>query len=259
MTFVNLGIYVNIQICTINLEKRFGSLRAICNLNIDTGLQWQCLGILGRNGAGKTTLLRILVGLLQQSAGSVEIKINGHTWSHADPQIATYLAEQTNLINSITGRQYLRLYDAMNQIVGVETKKELRDELIEKFSLGGELTKLVVQMSKGTKRKLEVVAAVSSQVDLIITDELTEGLDITSRIVLEVAIKDMAQSGKRFLVSSHDLSFVTSVCDSIIIIDHGKCIDTFQVSEEASNMKERVASAFNLTSCGLSKYDNKYK
>jgi len=240
---------MNIQIRTINLEKRFGSLRAIHNLNINTGLEWECLGILGKNGAGKTTLLRILVGLLQSSEGCVEIKINGRTWSHVGPRIATYIAEQSNLINSITGRQYLQLYDAMNRLVGIERQGDLYNELIERFSLNGELTKLVAQMSKGTKRKLEVVAAVSSQVDLVITDELTEGLDIPSRIVLEMAIKNMAKSGKRFIVSSHDLSFVTSVCDSIIIIDNGKCVDDFHVSEGGSNIKERVASAFNLTSC----------
>lgn len=239
---------MDIHIRTIDLEKKFGSLRAICNLNIDTGLDWQSLGILGKNGAGKTTLLRILVGLLQANAGHVEIEINGQIWSHADPKISTYIAEQSILIDSITGRQYLRLYEAMNQLIDVKVDKELRQELVQRFSLEKEIKKFIGQMSKGTKRKLEVAAAVSSQVNLVVTDELTEGLDMPSRIVLETAVKNMTQLGKRFIVSSHDLSFVTSVCDSIIIIDEGKCIDTFRVSNESSNIKERITSVYNLTS-----------
>lgn len=227
----------------LGLRKRFGPVRAVEDLSLETPPGSRCVGVLGRNGAGKTTLLRMLVGLLEPDAGQIEVGARGARWPYAGPKVATYIAEQSSLLTTITGRQHLRLYEDLNRLAGISVDTALRDKLIDRLELGPHLDKLIWRMSKGNRRKVEVVAAIASDVPLVFADELTEGLDIPSRIALESTIRELAGI-RHFVLSSHDLSFISSTVDFVFIVDHGRCVDSFAVSADSPLMKDRVVRAF---------------
>ena len=81
-------------------------------------------------------------------------------------------------------------------------------------------------MSKGTQRKLEIVAALSAETPLFIADELTEGLDAPSRLCLQGVITQLAPH-RQFIVSSHDVGFIAATMEYVVLIDHGKAVDSF--------------------------------
>ena len=229
-----------------DLHKRYGSVRALRGISFSTGNGWRCLGVLGRNGVGKTTLLRVLVGLLQADHGRIEVEVDGTAWSHAGPRIAAFVGEQTTVVPTITGWQYFRLHADMNRLLGIGVNAGVRDEMVQHFLLAEHLGKPAGKMSKGNRRKTEVVAALASEVPLLVADELTDGLDVPSRMALEQVLQEAAKYEKHFIVSSHDLSFVRSVCDTVAVIDGGRCVDWFAMSADEPSFRSRVARAFEL-------------
>lgn len=234
----------DVQIRVCGLVKRYGRVEVLHELNLETRGDWGCLGVLGRNGAGKTTLLRILVGLLPFEGGTLEVQLEGRTLSHADPAAAVFIAEQQTLVESLTGWQHLRTVEGMNAVAGVGVDAALRVKLIEEFGLEEFLGKPIAKMSKGTRRKLELVAALCCNVPIVVADELAEGVDVPSMYTFVKVIKEAVKNGKRFVVSSHNVGFLSDACDVLAVIDRGRCVDMFQVSGAAPDIKQRVLAAF---------------
>lgn len=227
------------------LSKRFGPTVALDGASFDAGGDWSCLGVVGRNAAGKTTLLRILVGLLQADGGRVHFSFSGRDRPYADPREAFFIGETSLLPESFTGREYLDYLAALEQGLGVTTDTDLRDRLAEDLLLGAQLGKRIRAMSKGTKRKLEVVGALSSRVPLVVADELSEGLDIPSMREIERVLRHAGRNGQRFLVSSHDVAFLTAVADQVVVIDSGRVADLFRIDELGiDGAQERILAAF---------------
>lgn len=234
-----------IEISVTGLTKRFGKVVALDHVTFDTGPSWQCLGVVGRNAAGKTTLLRHLVGLLEQDGGTIRFACNGQSRGFADPRDAFFIAEIPFLPESFTGLEFLRYLSALNDSLGVENDVALREEILERLLLKDQVAKRIGSMSKGTKRKLEVVAALSSRVPLVVADELSEGLDIPTMREIQSILKTAAARGQRFLISSHDVAFLTGIADKVVVIDHSRCADFFDVAEVGPEASQaRIFAAF---------------
>lgn len=227
-----------------SVEKRFADTVALNGLSFDIGENSSIVGILGRNGAGKSTFLKILTGFMSADAGQVIVSVGEERLPFAGATHATVLSERSTIVPRLTGWQYLHLHATLNQLAGVATNWEYQQHLIEELELEPHLGKYIARMSKGNHRKMEVVAAMAARTPLVIADELGEGLDFPSLTAVCRTIRQAAQDGRRFVISSHDLSFVGDVCDEVVVIDSGRCVACISAQGDLSAFAAEVKEAF---------------
>jgi ABC-2 type transport system ATP-binding protein len=207
-------------IATSGLLKRFGTTVALdgLDLTVQTG---EVHGFLGPNGAGKTTTIRVLLGLLRTDAGRVEL-LGGDPWADAVAlhRRLAYVPGDVNLWPNLTGGEAIDLLARLRG--GLD--KARRAELIERFDL--DPSKKGRTYSKGNRQKVALVAALASDVELLILDEPTAGLDPLMEVVFQDFIGRAKAAGKTVLLSSHILAQVEKLCDQISIIRMGKIVQS---------------------------------
>lgn len=208
-----------------SLTKKFGALTALdgVDLEVDSG---EIFGFIGPNSAGKSTTIRILLGILRATSG--EAKLFGKdAWKDAvdiHKQIA-YVPGDVNLWPNLTGGEVIDLFVKLRS----GNNKSRREELIRKFDL--DPTKKCRTYSKGSRQKVALIAAFSSDADFYILDEPTSGLDPLMENVFQECILEVKKQGKSVLLSSHILSEVERLCDRVGIIRQGKIIETGTLRE----------------------------
>ena len=177
-------------IATSGLVKSFGSVRALdgLDLSVETG---QVHGFLGPNGAGKSTTLRVLLGLLRANAGQAEL-LGGDPWRDAVGlhRRVAYVPGDVELWPNLTGGEAIDLLGRLRG--GLDTAR--RAELIERFDL--DPRKKGRTYSKGNRQKVAIVAALSSDVELLLLDEPTAGLDPLMETVFKDCIVDAKARGR---------------------------------------------------------------
>ena len=154
-----------------NLEKRFGSLRALDGVSLE--VEDDCIvGLIGPNGSGKTTTIRILLGFIRASAGRAQLfGLDSHVHSSRIRSRIGYVPGEYGMYEEMRGLEYLRFFGALRGY----KKPPLRDKLIEMFDL--DISKRIKSYSHGTRQKLAVVQAFMHDPELLILDEPTVGLD----------------------------------------------------------------------------------
>jgi ABC-2 type transport system ATP-binding protein len=207
------------------LVKTFGPTRALDDLDLDvqTG---EVHGFLGPNGAGKSTTIRILLGLLRADSGTARL-LGGDPWKDtaALHRRLAYVPGDVNLWPNLTGGEVI---DLLGRLRG-GLNKQRRGELLERFEL--DPRKKGRTYSKGNRQKVALVAALSSDVELLILDEPTSGLDPLMEAVFQDCINDERERGRTVLLSSHILAEVEALCDRVSIIRNGHCVETGTLSE----------------------------
>ncbi len=202
------------------LVKTFGPTRALDDLNLDvqTG---EVHGFLGPNGAGKSTTIRILLGLLRADSGTARL-LGGDPWKDtaALHRRLAYVPGDVNLWPNLTGGEVI---DLLGRLRG-GLNKARRAELLERFEL--DPRKKGRTYSKGNRQKVALVAALSSDVELLILDEPTSGLDPLMEAVFQDCINDERERGRTVLLSSHILAEVEALCDRVSIIRNGHIVET---------------------------------
>ncbi|HEX8867334.1 MAG TPA: ABC transporter ATP-binding protein [Lentzea sp.] len=202
------------------LVKTFGPTRALDDLNLDvqTG---EVHGFLGPNGAGKSTTIRILLGLLRADSGTARL-LGGDPWKDtaALHRRLAYVPGDVNLWPNLTGGEVI---DLLGRLRG-GLNKARREELLERFEL--DPRKKGRTYSKGNRQKVALVAALSSDVELLILDEPTSGLDPLMEAVFQDCINDERERGRTVLLSSHILAEVEALCDRVSIIRNGHIVET---------------------------------
>jgi ABC-2 type transport system ATP-binding protein len=203
-----------------DLEKSFGTVRALNGLNLEVATG-EVHGFLGPNGAGKTTTIRILLGLLQADSGSVEL-LGGDPWDDAVElhRRLAYVPGDVELWPNLTGGQAI---DVLARLRGGVDKKR-RDELLDRFDL--DPTKKARTYSKGNRQKVALVAALASDVELLLLDEPTAGLDPLMERVFQDYIFEAKAAAKTVFLSSHILAQVEKLCDKISIIRLGEVVES---------------------------------
>src|SRR5919198_5966138 len=207
------------------LVKTFGRTRALdgLDLTVETG---EVHGFLGPNGAGKTTTIRVLLGLLRADAGTARL-LDGDPWR----DIATlhrrlaYVPGDVTLWPNLTGGEVIDLLGRLRG--GLDPKR--RAALLERFELDPK--KKGRAYSKGNRQKVGLVAALASDVELLILDEPTSGLDPLMEAVFREVIEEERQQGRTVLLSSHILSEVEALCDRVTIIRKGVAVETGTLSD----------------------------
>lgn len=200
------------------LTKAFGRFRALdgLDLHVERG---QVHGVLGPNGAGKSTTIRVLLGLLRADAGTVRL-LGGDPWTDvvALHRRLAYVPGDVSLWPGMTGGEAIDLLGALRG--GLDEQR--RAELVERFEL--DPTKRGRQYSKGNRQKVAIVAALASDVDLLVLDEPTSGLDPLMENVFQEVIAEAKARGTTVLLSSHILAEVESLADRISIIRAGRIV-----------------------------------
>lgn len=207
-----------------NVSKSFGRYKALDNINLslDNG---EVLGFIGPNGSGKTTTLRIILGMLK-SKGSARV-FGMDAWKDAVSihRNLSYVPGDVNLWPNMTGGEVIDLFLRIKD----SREKKYRDDLMEEFELDSR--KKCRTYSKGNRQKVALIAALCSDVDLYIFDEPTSGLDPLMESIFQKQVKKLKNQGKSILLSSHILTEVESLCDSISIIKYGKIIESGKLND----------------------------
>ena len=203
-----------------NLTKKFGKFTALDGVDLQVN-QGEIVGFIGPNGAGKSTTIRVLLGILKATRGNAKI-FGLDAWKDAveiHKRIA-YVPGDVNLWPNLTGGEVIDLFMSLR---GKANPKK-RDELIEKFEL--DPSKKCRTYSKGNRQKVALIAAFATDADLYILDEPTSGLDPLMERLFQESILEVKEAGKSVLLSSHILSEVERLCDTVAIIRQGKIIES---------------------------------
>jgi ABC-2 type transport system ATP-binding protein len=178
-------------------------------------------GFLGPNGSGKTTTIRVLLGLLHPDAGEVRM-LGGDPWRDAVAlhRRLAYVPGDVTLWPNISGGEVIDLLGRMRG--GLDRRR--RDDLLERFGL--DPRKKARTYSKGNRQKVALIAALASDVELLLLDEPTSGLDPLMESVFQDCIQEVKQQGRTVLLSSHILAEVEALCDRVSIIRLGRTVET---------------------------------
>ncbi len=207
------------------LVKTFGHTRALdgLDLRVATG---EVHGFLGPNGAGKSTTIRVLLGLLRPDAGDVTL-LGGDPWREAAAlhRRLAYVPGDVTLWPTLSGGEVIDLLGRLRG--GLDERR--RADLVERFEL--DPTKKGRAYSKGNRQKVALVAALASDVELLVLDEPTSGLDPLMEAVFTDCVDEFRSQGRTVLLSSHILAEVERLCDRVSIVRSGRTVETGTLAE----------------------------
>ncbi|MCT1515119.1 ABC transporter ATP-binding protein [Dietzia cercidiphylli] len=215
----------DVVISASGLVKTFGTTRALDGLDLEVA-RGEVHGFLGPNGAGKSTTMRVLLGLLRADAGTVRL-LDGDPWTDAVElhRRLAYVPGDVELWPTLTGGEAI---DLLARLRGPLDRRR-RDALCERFDL--DPTKKARTYSKGNRQKVALISALASEVDLLLLDEPTAGLDPLMEVEFQEAIGEVKAAGRTVLLSSHILAQVEVLADRISIVRQGRTVETGSLEE----------------------------
>jgi ABC-2 type transport system ATP-binding protein len=227
------------------LVKTFGSTRALdgLDLTVRTG---EVHGFLGPNGAGKTTTLRCLLGLLRADSGSVKV-LGMDPWRDAVAlhRRLAYVPGDVSLWPNLTGGEVIDLLGRLRG--GLDPGR--RADLLARFDL--DPTKKARAYSKGNRQKVALVAALASDVELLLLDEPTAGLDPLMESMFRGVITQWRGEGRTVLLSSHILSEAEALSDRLSIIRAGRVVETGTLAEMRHLRRTSVTARLRQAPAGI--------
>ncbi|ADH99518.1 ABC transporter ATP-binding protein [Salisediminibacterium selenitireducens] len=202
------------------LSKTFAGTNAVNDLSFEIG-KGQMFGMLGANGAGKTTSFRMILGLLDPSGGTA--KWMGERLSYKRTALVGYLPEERGLFPKLTVKEQMIYLMRLKQMNKTEIVKELRHWL-GRFQIEEYENKRVEELSKGNQQKIQFMASVLHNPELLILDEPFSGLDPVNADMLKEAVLDLQKQGTTIVFSSHQMHNVEELCDDLVMLKHGKAL-----------------------------------
>ena len=202
-----------------DIKKSFGEKEILhgVSFSVESG---KALGLLGRNGAGKTTTIRILMDVFHANQG--EILLDGKKFQPRKHQIG-YLPEERGLYpkRKVTDQMvYLARLRGVSKAQAVKnTKKWLARLGVEEYA-----DRLLETLSKGNQQKVQLASTLVCDPEIVILDEPFSGLDPVNSQILQDVVKELIESGKIVIFSSHQMSYVEEFCEDIVIINQGEVV-----------------------------------
>lgn len=184
----------------------------------------ETFGLLGPNGAGKTTTISMLCGLISPDAGT--IKINGFDLKNDIQKVKNFIGvvpQDIALYPTLTGKENLEFYGAMYGVPKNILNNKI-DTWLKKFDLEKAANKRVSSYSGGMKRKINLIAGILHQPELLFLDEPTVGVDVQSRSDIMNSLKELNNEGMTIIYTSHHLEEAEHFCSDVAIINAGVII-----------------------------------
>lgn len=213
-----------------DLHKDFSSVKALDGVSFNVRRGSVC-GLLGPNGAGKTTLLRIVNSILSADSGSV--RINGREVSLATTRFFGYMPEERGLYDKMRIEDQIMFF---GRLKGGDPRRlrQVMDEYLELFRLSGDKRRRIRELSKGNQQKVQIIATVVHEPELVILDEPFSGFDPINGAILQELIERLNNRGATVMLSSHNMNAIEEICDEIALIDKGHLL----VNDSIVNIKD---------------------
>jgi ABC-2 type transport system ATP-binding protein len=219
-----------------SISKSFGPVRALdgVRFTVEPG---RIFGLLGANGAGKTTSMRIILDILRADSGVVtwegtpNTDLPRRTWG--------YLPEERGLYPRMKVIDVLRFFAALYGVPEAQATDEVEDWL-ERFHVPEYRDRKVEELSKGNQQKIQFIAAILHDPQVLIMDEPFSGLDPVNVQLLKEAFLEMRDRGKTLIFSTHQMEQVEELCEAITIIDRGRVVETGPLREVKRRMGRQV-------------------
>ncbi|MFX0102637.1 MAG: ABC transporter ATP-binding protein [Candidatus Hodarchaeota archaeon] len=214
---------INAILSIENVRKYYGYIRAVDGITLDIK-RGEIYGLLGPNGAGKTTTIKCVLGLLNLESGSIQVLgKNPSTDSKAVKSIIGYVSEEPHIYKSMTPRELFNFIASIRQLGGNRATRRAQ-QLMESLDAMEYYDSAIVTLSRGNQQKVQIIAALLHEPELLIMDEPLSGLDArTSRIIKDL-LKIHAENGGAVLLSTHVMEQASELCTRIGIINKGKLV-----------------------------------
>ena len=213
-----------------NLNKSFGSKQVLFDINFkaDNG---KILGLIGKNGSGKTTLFHSILKFVKYQG---KIIIDGQPFSSRDYNSVGYLPEERSLMPKLTVLEQVSFLASLKGMKKDEVKSDLQDWM-QKLEVKGQITDKIKSLSKGNQQKIQLIATLIHQPNLIILDEPFSGLDPVNVEIIKEVILQEKKRGATILFSDHDMSNVEELCDDVVMINNGHIVLSGAVNDVRNN------------------------
>jgi len=219
-----------VMIKTVNLTKRYGTLVALSNLNLEIH-EGDCFGFIGPNGAGKSTTIKILATLLQPTWGEARVcdYVVGYQSRQIRPLIG-YVPDYFGAYEDMVVQEYLDFFAAAYNIHGSARTKIVND-VLELTDLAYKRDAPVDGLSRGMKQRLSIARVLVHDPKVLLLDEPAGNLDPRARIEMRELLKELVRMGKTILISSHILPELADLCNKVGIIEQGELLYSGPVAD----------------------------
>jgi ABC-2 type transport system ATP-binding protein len=205
------------------LTKRYNGIPAIDGITFSIR-PGEILGYLGPNGAGKSTTVRILVGLIEPTAGEIMFRgLDVRRDPVAFRRLIGYVPEEAYVYPHLSGREHLQLAGRLRGLPRRVLDRRA-EELLRLFSLWEDRDSPLSSYSKGMRQKTLLCGALLHNPDFLILDEPFSGLDVHTTLVLRLLLRRLADEGRMIFYSSHVLDVVERICSSVVILRNGRVV-----------------------------------
>lgn len=200
------------------VSKSFGEFRAVSDLSLQVR-PGRVFGLIGPNGAGKTTTIRMIVNITVPDSGNIELF--GQRMNTALQDRIGYLPEERGLYKKMKVGEQLRFFAELKALRGAEAERRI-DQWLGKLELTNWKEKRTKELSKGMQQKIQFIAAVIHDPDLVILDEPFSGLDPVNVELMKQTILEQKAAGKTIILSTHQMEIAEKLCDDVCMINKSR-------------------------------------
>ncbi|WBW97384.1 ABC transporter ATP-binding protein [Oceanirhabdus sp. W0125-5] len=208
-----------------NLTKKFKEVTAVNDMSF-TVREGEIVGLLGENGAGKTTTLRMIATMIKPTSGEAEV--NGHNIINnpykVRGEIGILFGGEVGLYDRLTAKENIRYFGELNGM----KKNEIDERIVnlsEMLDMDEYINRKVGKFSRGMKQKVAIARSIVHNPKVMLFDEPSTGLDVTSSKIVQDFILKCKEQGKAIIFSSHSMKEVERLCDRVVIINKGKLVE----------------------------------
>ncbi len=218
-----------------NVGKTFGSTVAVESVSF-SARPGGVFGLIGPNGAGKSTTIRMIMNILEPDTG--EVRFDGRKITENDKARIGYLPEERGLYKKVTVNEMLMYLARLKSADPTFAQKNI-DAWLEKFDLLAWKNKKIEELSKGMSQKVQFIAAVAHDPDILFFDEPFSGLDPVSSDLLKNTIIEIGRQGKTILISTHVMDHAERICSEIFLMNRGTEVVSGPIHEVKSRYGRR--------------------
>ncbi len=200
------------------VTKRYGGFEAVHDLGFQAG-EGRICGFLGPNGAGKTTTIRMILGLVEPTAGQITV-LGSPDARHVRQRIG-FLPEERGLYRRMTAIDAIVFFAGMKGVPTPEARRRAI-ALLEAQGLGEAMRRPIKSLSKGMAQKVQLLSAIAHEPDLVLLDEPFSGLDPVNQQSLEAIIRGLAERGATVVFSTHVMQHAERLCDQVVLLARGR-------------------------------------